>query len=154
MTAVTVPDALESVGRFEHGQIVLDTPPVLPEGARLHVRFTVEAKETDYGWPKGFFESTAGQADPDFWDPLPGEFSCGVETVPFDNAAAEAYADIRADLERRGKAISRNDILIAAGAVSRDATLVTKNEKEFQRIPALKCLPLKDLAASGNTPSA
>ncbi len=33
---------MEIDGRFEHGRIVLEKPPALPEGARLHLRITVE----------------------------------------------------------------------------------------------------------------
>jgi len=69
------------------------------------------------------------------------------ESYPFDNAAAEVYAKIRASLEREGRVIGPNDMLIAAIAVARGATLVTGNSKEFGRIPELECLTLESLAA-------
>ena len=59
----------------------------------------------------------------------------------FDDAAARHYAEIRADLERRGIAIGPLDLLIAAHARSLDATLVTGNVKEFRRVKTLKVLP-------------
>ena len=78
MTAIAVPDVLETVGRFERGQIVLDTPPALPEGVRLHIRITVEKKEEavdENGWPVGFFERFAGCIDdPAFERPPQGEY--------------------------------------------------------------------------------
>ena len=77
-------------------------------------------------------------------------FLAAFECWPFDGAAAEAYAAIRADLERKGKLIGPYDLQIAAVAMSRGATLVTGNEDEFQRVPGLACLPLKALA--GKTP--
>ena len=52
--------------------------------------------------------------------------------VPFGVVAAERYGAIRADLERRGRPIGPLDVLIAAHALSLDATLVTNNEREFR----------------------
>ena len=58
-------------------------------------------------------------------------------SVPFDDAAADAYGRIRADLERRGLPIDANDLLIAAIAVANGLTLVTHNHSDFSRIPGL-----------------
>jgi tRNA(fMet)-specific endonuclease VapC len=74
------------------------------------------------------------------------------DTVPFDDAAAKVYAKIRADLERVGRIIGPNDLLIAAVAVFCGATLVTGNEEEFQRVPGLQVLALDDLAAGKTHP--
>ncbi len=60
--------------------------------------------------------------------------------VPFDNAAAKAYGGIRAELERKGTPIGSLDTLIAAHAVSMNATLVTNNLREFKRVPGLHCV--------------
>jgi len=60
------------------------------------------------------------------------------QIVPYDEAAAEAYGIIRADLEKKGQPIGREDLLIAAHALSADLTLVTNNEAEFQRVPNLR----------------
>ncbi len=57
---------------------------------------------------------------------------------PFDQKAAIAYGDVRSDLEKRGKIIGSNDLLIAAHALSIDWILVTNNEKEFGRVDGLK----------------
>lgn len=57
--------------------------------------------------------------------------------LPFDEAAAEAYGDIRAHLQRTGRMIGANDLLIAAIAQSREFTLVTHNTSEFSRVPDL-----------------
>ena len=48
------------------------------------------------------------------------------------------YGRLRADLERRGTPIGSNDLIIAAQALQLDATLVTANLAEFDRIPALR----------------
>ncbi|MEO5729020.1 MAG: type II toxin-antitoxin system VapC family toxin [Byssovorax sp.] len=59
-------------------------------------------------------------------------------SLPFDDAAAEKYAVLRADLEARGQLIGANDLLIAAIALAHDMTLVTHNMTEFSRVPELR----------------
>lgn len=58
--------------------------------------------------------------------------------VPFESPADEYYGRLRSDLERRGKPIGANDMLIAAQALALGDTLVTNNVREFSRINALK----------------
>ena len=62
------------------------------------------------------------------------KFVSEIEIVPFDERAAEYAGKIRADLEQTGQVIGGNDIIIAATALSNDATLVTNNLREFERI--------------------
>jgi tRNA(fMet)-specific endonuclease VapC len=61
-----------------------------------------------------------------------------ITQVPFDGAAAEVAAGIRMDLEKKGTPIGPYDILIAGQAVASNATLVTNNIGEFQRVGGLK----------------
>lgn len=58
--------------------------------------------------------------------------------LDWDGEAADHYADIRADLRRRGEMIGANDLLIAAHARALDAVLVTNNVREFRRVRNLK----------------
>jgi tRNA(fMet)-specific endonuclease VapC len=58
-------------------------------------------------------------------------------SFPFDDAAAEVYGAVRARLERTGTVIGSNDLLIAAIALARGATLVSHNTREFSRIEEL-----------------
>ena len=58
-------------------------------------------------------------------------------SLPFDDAAAEVYGQIRAKLESKGTPIGPNDLLIAAIAVANDSVLVTHNASEFSRIASL-----------------
>lgn len=58
--------------------------------------------------------------------------------LPFDEAAVWAYGDLRSDLERRGQPIGALDTMIAAHALSQNATLVTNNLSEFERVPGLQ----------------
>jgi len=52
--------------------------------------------------------------------------------------AGAAYGKIRAELQSRGQMIANNDLWIAAHAKSANLILVTNNEREFRRIPALR----------------
>lgn len=58
-------------------------------------------------------------------------------SLPFDDAAARRYAEIRDDLETRGAIIGPNDLLIAAIALANDLTLVT-SDHEFSRVEGLR----------------
>ena len=57
---------------------------------------------------------------------------------PFDADDAGEAGDIRAALERAGTPIGPYDVLIAAQARRRGATLITANEREFSRVPGLQ----------------
>lgn len=57
---------------------------------------------------------------------------------PFDRTSAERYAELRADLQRRGQLIGGNDMQIAAIALAHGLILVTHNTREFSRIPGLQ----------------
>jgi tRNA(fMet)-specific endonuclease VapC len=64
-------------------------------------------------------------------------FLAPYETPSFDLADAAEAADIRMHLHRRGTPIGPYDVLIAAQARRRGATLVTANVREFRRVPRL-----------------
>jgi tRNA(fMet)-specific endonuclease VapC len=60
-----------------------------------------------------------------------------VEVLPFDSEDAVEASDIRAALESKGTPIGPYDLLIAAQARRRGATLVTLNRREFAHVPGL-----------------
>lgn len=60
------------------------------------------------------------------------------EIAPFDRSACSHYGKIRTALERKGSPIGSMDLLIAAHALSLGTLLVTNDEKEFRRVPALR----------------
>jgi tRNA(fMet)-specific endonuclease VapC len=57
--------------------------------------------------------------------------------LPFDDAAASRYAEIRADLEARGIVIGDFDMMIAAIALIHGLIVVTHNTRDFSRITGL-----------------
>lgn len=52
--------------------------------------------------------------------------------------ASSLYGKIRAGLQKQGTPIGAMDLLIASHALFLDATLVTNNTREFERVPDLK----------------
>jgi tRNA(fMet)-specific endonuclease VapC len=68
----------------------------------------------------------------------------------FDTECAAHAARLRATLEAAGTPIGPHDTLIAATVLRHQATLVTRNVKEFSRVPGLQWLNWHgDLASKG-----
>ncbi|MFO1048599.1 MAG: type II toxin-antitoxin system VapC family toxin [Geminicoccaceae bacterium] len=66
------------------------------------------------------------------------EFAARLEVLPFAQAAAAQYGQLRAELERAGQPIGAYDMLIGAHARSLGLILVTRNRREFDRISGLR----------------
>ena len=60
-----------------------------------------------------------------------------LEVLPFEAPADAAYGVLRARLERDGRPIGDNDLLIAAQTIALRHTLVTDSDREFARIDDL-----------------
>lgn len=65
-------------------------------------------------------------------------FLSAITVLDFDGEAAEAYGQIRAELERKGTPIDPMDLLIAEHARSQGLILVTNNTREFARVTGLR----------------
>ena len=65
-------------------------------------------------------------------------FCRAFESLPFDDAAAERYGVVRAQLQREGRLIGANDLMIASIALAGGLTLATRNLDEFTRVPGLE----------------
>ncbi len=65
-------------------------------------------------------------------------FVSRLEMAPFDRQAAKVYAAVRSDLEQQETPIGPNDLLIAATAIGCGAELITRNVREFSRVPGLR----------------
>jgi tRNA(fMet)-specific endonuclease VapC len=60
-----------------------------------------------------------------------------IAVLPFDEAAAERFARVAADLAASGTPIGVLDTLVAAQALSLGLTVVTNNTRHFRRVPGL-----------------
>ena len=60
-----------------------------------------------------------------------------IEILPLEPPADGIYGSVRTRLERAGRPIGSNDLLIAAHALALGYTLVTDNEREFARVAGL-----------------
>ena len=65
------------------------------------------------------------------------DFCSRLEVLSYGPKAAYHYGAIRSGLERQGQTIGVNDLHLAAHARSEGLALVTNNEREFARVPAL-----------------
>jgi tRNA(fMet)-specific endonuclease VapC len=66
------------------------------------------------------------------------KFLAPLDVLPFDEAAMHRYGPLRGLLERQGTPIGALDLLIAAHGLALGVTLVTNNQREFQRVPDLR----------------
>ena len=60
-----------------------------------------------------------------------------IALLPFDEAAAQRFGQIKASLKQQGQIILDTDLMIASIALAHDLTLVTNNTKHFSRIADL-----------------
>lgn len=61
-----------------------------------------------------------------------------VEIITLGVASAEVFGMLKSQLEKTGLRLDDFDLIIAACALAHNLTLVTNNEKHFQRIEGLK----------------
>jgi tRNA(fMet)-specific endonuclease VapC len=61
-----------------------------------------------------------------------------IDVLALEPPVDRVYGDLRVTLERAGRIIGPNDLLIAAQAIALGMTLVTDNEREFSRVPGLR----------------
>jgi len=59
------------------------------------------------------------------------------DSLSFNDQAVDTYGRIRTELATRGTPIGPNDLIIAAIAIAHNATLVTNNTREFNRVSGL-----------------
>lgn len=86
------------------------------------------------------FELWFGVAKSGRWEENAGrlrQFLASIDVVSFDEQDTQAAGEIRATLGKAGTPIGPYDLLIAAHAVRRGATLVTANVREFSKVPGL-----------------
>jgi tRNA(fMet)-specific endonuclease VapC len=107
------PGMLERFSRLERAEVWLSA---------------IVAAELRFGAAK--LQSARFQAAVESW-------LAGFEIRVWPAPAGHHYAQVRAELERKGQTIGNMDLLIAAHALAEDAVLVTNNAREFLRVPGL-----------------
>lgn len=60
------------------------------------------------------------------------------EILPYIYEVAKLAAELDAELTKQGEPLSFADVIIASTALHHNLTLVTRNDKHFQRIPKLR----------------
>jgi|SRR5271156_2737408 len=68
----------------------------------------------------------------------PHQLLASLDILPLGLDVIDHYARIRVELERAGRIIGANDLLIAAHTVAADSILVTNNIREFARVKGLR----------------
>lgn len=63
-----------------------------------------------------------------------------LDVIPADSRFPPMYAELFGELRRRGETVATMDLLIATAARIEDARLVTRNARDFERIPGLHVL--------------
>jgi tRNA(fMet)-specific endonuclease VapC len=58
--------------------------------------------------------------------------------LDWDQDAAWMYGNVRKALEAKGQRIGERDLLLACQALALDATMVTNNTREFERVDGLR----------------
>ena len=62
-----------------------------------------------------------------------------IPSLPWTSATAQAYAELRTNMETQGIGLSAMDLLIATHALAEDCTLVSA-DRAFARVPGLRVL--------------
>lgn len=115
---------------------IKNKPPVVRDTFNQHVGqlgiSTVTLAELLYGAEKS--------AKPEYNLSVVESFVARLDVLPFDEAAASHYAQIRAELEGAGTPIGPYDMMIAGHARAHGLIVVTNNEREFERVSGLRTL--------------
>lgn len=61
-----------------------------------------------------------------------------MDVLALEKPAEKKYAEVRTYLEKQGTPIGANDLLIAAHALALGLCVVTRNVREFERVPGLR----------------
>ena len=96
----------------------------------------VSAEEQMRGWLAMINKARDVRGQVSAYDRLRALFAfyAAWETVPFDDAAADQFERLRAARVR----IGTQDLKIASIALSRGATLLSANRKDFEKVPGLR----------------
>ena len=111
--------------RRPHGEVAQRVAALAPESFAISI---IVAAELRYGAERRGSARLTRQLE---------AVLSAIEVLPLEEPADRLYGEIRAELERIGRPIGHNDLLIAAQARASGAILVTNNMGEFTRVPDL-----------------
>lgn len=115
--------------RPDYQRNILARLDALPRNERPLIS-SVVLSELQYGVRKSHWRK-ANQA-------LLDEFLLDFDVSDYGANAAVFYGELRTGLEKRGQLIGPMDMMIAAHALALNATLVTHNTREFERVKGLR----------------
>lgn len=72
------------------------------------------------------------------WERIERDVLSRVGVIPFGDGEGRRAGEILAGLERQGRSIGVEDVLIAATAMAHGLTLATRNERHLSRVPGLR----------------
>lgn len=64
------------------------------------------------------------------------------EAVPITASVARVHAELWASLVEHGKVIGQHDLWIGATALTHGLGIVTRNQRDFARVPGLRVVPV------------
>jgi predicted nucleic acid-binding protein len=64
----------------------------------------------------------------------------GAEAVPITTPVARVHAELWAGLARRGAVLGQHDLWIAATSLAHGLGVVTRNRRDFERVPGLRVI--------------
>jgi tRNA(fMet)-specific endonuclease VapC len=64
------------------------------------------------------------------------------EAVPITTSVARVHAELWASLAEQGKMLGQHDLWIGATALTHGLGIVTRNERDFGRVPGLRVVPV------------
>lgn len=119
-------DLLREAGRGEEGpaHVLLDRLAEEELAVSVHVACELYAGAELADDPEGERERVASLLK-------------ALQIVHTGDRFAPVYGALLAELRRRGEAVSTMDLLIAAAARTHDAPVVTRNARDFERVPGL-----------------
>lgn len=118
-------------GRGKRESLTEMVHAIRPEGLAISVISYGEVRE-------GALYSARATWNVERW----GRFTAGLDILNVTVPIAEVWSEVRGWLRKRGNIVKDNDLLIASTALYFDMAVVTRNAKDFARVPGLDLLVL------------
>ena len=117
---------------------IIDGIAGIPAALDMLSRLAVEGVAVSIVTLGEVFEGAYLFPDPDDELAVYRQFLAGYRVLPISEPTVQRFAQTRALLRQQGSLIPDFDLLIAATALEHDLTLITRNQRHFERIPDLR----------------